>query len=80
MNIVLGDTNITMTNSQILTGFVDPHNSENAHNSGNVLVVLIQTSDNTIDNNSNPLYLHNNDQYGIILIYEKFFGFENFSS
>lgn len=34
----------------------------------------------SIDNNSHPLYLHNNDQHGMVLISKKLTGSENYSS
>ncbi|XP_074356623.1 uncharacterized protein LOC141696372 [Apium graveolens] len=39
-----------------------------------------QTQSQSIDNNSHPLYLHNNDQPGIILISKKLIGSENYAS
>lgn len=38
------------------------------------------SSTQSIDNNSHPLYLHNNDQPGMILISKKLIGSENYAS
>lgn len=39
-----------------------------------------QTYNQLIDNNSHPLYLHNNDQPGMVLISKKLIGSENYAS
>lgn len=41
---------------------------------------FINTENLSIDNNPHPLFLHNNDQPGMILISNKLLGSENYSS
>lgn len=57
--------------------------TNNTHHTGNTSNTETPVDDDhssSIDNNSHPLYLHNNDQPGTILISKKLLGSENYST
>lgn len=72
-----------MANPSIHTG--DTHNTGNSHNTGNPRTEHhndTATDDQvlSIDSNFHPLFLHNNDQPGMVLISKKLLGSENYST
>lgn len=66
----------SIANSSLRTG------DTNLQNTGNINLDTpsLETQNLNVDNNSHPLYLHNNDQPGMILISKKLLGLENYSS
>lgn len=71
-NIVIGFQNNNIMNQGTRIVSTDPSSS--------TLVVdhsLETNSVQSVDNNSDPLYLHNNDQPGMVLICKKLTGIEN---
>lgn len=65
-----------MANSSLRTG----NTSNSDQNTGNTSNSDASLDNQSVDNNSHPLFFHNNDQPGMILISRKLLGSENFSS
>lgn len=84
-NAVLSNTamanprNTRSTNPPVNTEI--PVNNETLiHNDSHNDQTHSQTNSLSIDNNAHPLFLHNNDQPGMILISKKLLGSENYAS
>lgn len=75
-NVVLNNINMTTTRNPNITS---PNTSFSSLNP-NSTSVPDQPYSQIIENNSHPLYLHNNDQPGMILISKKLLGSENYAS
>lgn len=84
IHVTTGTIRASMATQPSRTGNTNVQNTCNISNldTGNAsnLGTSLDTQNLNIDNNLDSLFLHNNDQPGMIFIFKKLLGSENFSS